>query len=63
MRAHQVTVDEVYVVGDYSNEVPGLEGTCQESGFSVEVFGQSDRSERALCAQLSQMCPGWHVVS
>lgn len=40
-------------------------GTCQESpsGTSVEVYGNSDRSVRAVLAKLSKQCDcarGWH---
>lgn len=68
MAVHQVDVVTARLTGSYYNEytgenyeVDGLSGVCRESGVEAEVYGTSDRSERALLAQVSEGCSGWHV--
>lgn len=51
-----VTVDEIELEGDYA-PVDSLEVTCERCGYSVEVFGMSEASERAACAKLREECP------
>lgn len=51
-----VRIWETSMSGDYG-DVPGLEGECERCGNTIEVFGDSEDSERALCAKMREECP------
>lgn len=52
----RVRIFETEVAGDYT-DVPGLEGECERCGHKIEVFGDGDESEKALCAMMRRECP------
>lgn len=51
-----VSIWETSLEGDYG-DIPGLEGECEQCGHTVEVFGDSESSELALCAKMREECP------
>lgn len=52
----KVSIAEAFVQGDYG-DVPGLEGHCERCGHYVEVYGDGEASQRALCAKMRDECP------
>lgn len=51
-----IDIYETTLQGDYG-DVPGLEGTCEQCGHTIEVYGDGEPSERALCAKMREECP------
>jgi len=56
MARKKCCVEKATLTNDQGREVAGLRVTC-ECGHSVEVFGQSERSEGAAFIKLRSECP------
>ncbi len=52
----EVQVTDTTLEGEY-RDVDGLSGQCERCGHTVEVYGDSDASERALCVKMREECP------
>lgn len=52
-----VEVDHIELEGDHGGEIPSLELTCSRCGHSVQVYGESEASEKRGCVMLHEQCP------
>jgi hypothetical protein len=67
--AHKVEIGWTELEGDYTRSdgrrvmIESLEGVCEATGEVVTVFVTTDRSVKALLAQLRDRCGGvWHTA-
>lgn len=51
-----IRIWETTLEGEFGG-APGLEGECERCGNTVEVFGDSESSELALCAKMREEYP------
>ena len=53
----KATIEEVWLDGDISDDMPGVEATCTNCGHTTESYGQEGPSIRRCLVLLREECP------